>query len=170
MRGAIRLALCLLGLLPARADDGRRSRLLVAYVAGRDAVSEKRIGPVLDIWRGMHREYPRWSLRCLLVTGGARTVYTADATCARLALDVDDSYLALGHKVKALLSWVAAHQPEPYDFLLKTDVDTLICFTMALDMIDATVMKWGTSRSIYMGHSETCSHIVHDKEAPGSSS
>ena len=54
MRGAIRLALCLLGLLPARADDGRRSRLLVAYVAGRDAVSEKRIGPVLDIWRGMH--------------------------------------------------------------------------------------------------------------------
>ena len=55
MRGAIRLALCLLGLSPARADDGRRSRLLVAYVAGRDAVSEKRIGPVLDIWRGMHR-------------------------------------------------------------------------------------------------------------------
>ena len=54
MRGAIRLALCLLGLLPALADDGRRSRLLVAYVAGRDAVSEKRIGPVLDIWRGMH--------------------------------------------------------------------------------------------------------------------
>ena len=46
MRGAIRLALCLLGLVPARADDGRRSRLLVAYVAGRDAVSEKRIGPV----------------------------------------------------------------------------------------------------------------------------
>ena len=116
MRGPILFALCLLGLPPARADDGRRSRLLVAYVAGRDAVSEKRIGPVLDIWRGMHREYPRWSLRCLLVTGGARTVYTADATCARLALDVDDSYLALGHKVKALLSWVAAHQPEPYDF------------------------------------------------------
>ena len=56
MRGAIRLALCLLNLEPARADDGRRSRLLVAYVAGRDAVSEKRIGPVLDIWRGMHRE------------------------------------------------------------------------------------------------------------------
>ena len=55
MRGAIRLALCLLGLPQARADDGRRSRLLVAYVAGRDAVSEKRIGPVLDIWRGMHR-------------------------------------------------------------------------------------------------------------------
>ena len=72
MRGAIRLALCLLGLPQARADDGRRSRLLVAYVAGRDAVSEKRIGPVLDIWRGMHREYPRWSLRCLLVTGGER--------------------------------------------------------------------------------------------------
>ena len=47
MRGAIRLALCLLGLVPARADDDRRSRLLVAYVAGRDAVSEKRIGPVL---------------------------------------------------------------------------------------------------------------------------
>ena len=111
MRGAIRLALCLLGLPQARADDGRRSRLLVAYVAGRDAVSEKRIGPVLDIWRGMHREYPRWSLRCLLVTGGARTVYTADATCARLALDVDDSYLALGHKVKALLSWVAGTAP-----------------------------------------------------------
>ena len=45
MRGALRLALCLLGLPQARADDGRRSRLLVAYVAGRDAVSEKRIGP-----------------------------------------------------------------------------------------------------------------------------
>ena len=49
MRGAIRLALCLLSLVPAHADDGRRSRLLVAYVAGRDAVSEKRIGPVLDM-------------------------------------------------------------------------------------------------------------------------
>ena len=36
-----------------------------------------------------------------------------------------DGYVDLGHKVKAMISWVAAHITT-YDYLLKTDVDTLV--------------------------------------------
>ena len=59
--------------------------------------------------------------------------YKSDAVCPELALTAADAYLDLGHKVKAMISWVAAHITS-YDFLLKTDVDTLICFSMVTDM------------------------------------
>jgi hypothetical protein len=48
-----------------------------------------------------------------------------------------------------------------YDFLLKTDVDTLICFSMVTDMLDAVRHRFGTDESIYLGHIETCSKIAH---------
>ena len=53
--------------------DGLRratARLLVVYVAGRDEMSRSRVVGVRKLWSGMQREYPGWSVRCLLAYGG----------------------------------------------------------------------------------------------------
>ena len=122
----------------AASPRGRKTRLLVVYVAGRDALSTSRVAGVRKTWCGMQREYAGWSLRCLLAYGGLQSsdpsysrgfAYQSDATCPELTLSAPDSYVDLGHKVKAMIGWVASHITS-YDFLLKTDVDTLICFTM----------------------------------------
>ena len=108
----------------------------------------------------MQTEYPRWSLRCLLVVGGhaggSDFAYETDPVCPSLALRAPDTYLDLGHKVKALITWVA-DQLSGYDFLLKTDMDTLICFTMLMDKLDSLVLRFGGRKKIYLGHAETCS-------------
>ena len=138
-------------------------RLLVVYVAGRDEVSRSRVLGVRKLWGGMQREYPGWSLRCLLTYGGLSAsspdyargfAYMSDPTCPELTLTAPDSYLELGHKVKAMLTWVA-QRVTTFDFLLKTDVDTLICFTMVTDMIDAMRVRFATDQRIYLGHIET---------------
>ena len=108
------------------------------HLAGRDAVSTQRAAGVHSLWRGMQTEYTRWSLRCLFVYGGLSAAddargggrgfaYASDRTCPSLSLPSDDSYEGLGHKVKDMIVWVAGHITA-YDYLLKTDVDTLICF------------------------------------------
>lgn len=113
----------------------------------------------------MQREYAGWSLRCLFVVGahagGGEYGYRADPTCPELALRADDTYLGLGHKVKAMLVWIAAHV-EAYDYLLKTDVDTLICFSAVTDMIDAARRRYGGDERMYLGHYDTCSKIQHN--------
>ena len=119
-------------------------------------------------------ELPRWSLRCLFVVGGHNSTtattesaagrdfeYRRDAVCPVLALNAPDAYLDLGHKVKAMITWVASHMLS-FDFLLKTDVDTLICFSMVTDMLDAVRHRFGGDESIYLGHIETCSKIQHN--------
>ncbi len=75
---------------------------------------------------------------------------------------MSDAYLDLGHKVKAMLGWVAIHIVS-YDYLLKTDVDTLICFSMVTDMLDVMRLRFGSDDSIYLGHIETCSKIQHNE-------
>lgn len=156
---------------PHPAPSTTRSRLLVVYVAGRDAVSTQRAAGVHSLWRGMQTEYTRWSLRCLFVYGGLSAAddargggrgfaYASDRTCPSLSLPSDDSYEGLGHKVKDMIVWVAGHITA-YDYLLKTDVDTLICFNMVTDMIDAVARRYATSKSIYLGHFDTCSKITH---------
>lgn len=59
-----------------------------------------------------------------------------------------------------MISWVAAHVTS-FDFLLKTDVDTLICFSMVTDMLDAVRKRYQSDQQIYLGHFETCSKIHH---------
>ena len=81
--------------------------------------------------------------------------------CSKLALKAPDSYLDLGHKVKAMMHWVSGHLPG-FDFLLKTDLDTLICFNAVTDMLDAVQLRFQTSQRIYLGHFETCSKIKHN--------
>ena len=59
-----------------------------------------------------------------------------------------------------MISWVARRVTK-FDFLLKTDVDTLICFSMVTDMLDAVRLRFGGDDNIYLGHIETCSKIQH---------
>ena len=155
----------------------RKQRLLVVYVAGRDAISQSRVKGVKQVWNGMQRELVGWSLRCLLVFGGhsktgsspssSEFAYTADAACPEVALNTPDGYVDLGHKVKSMIEYVAkqTHEAEHFDFLLKTDVDTLICFSMVTDMIDAVRRRFHTDDQIYLGHVETCSKIEHFQKA-----
>ena len=147
----------------------RKWRLLVAYVAGNDQVSQRRFRAVHQLWSSMQTEYPRWSLRCLVVTGGAVSDhYRVDPVCPALQLSVADGYLALGHKVKAMLGWVSrnlvsASQPggAAFDFLLKTDVDSLTCFSMVSDKLESLIARFGSAERVYLGHIETCSKIEH---------
>jgi len=61
-----------------------------------------------------------------------------------------------------MITWVSAHIVN-FNFLLKTDVDTLICFSMVTDMLDAVRQRFGGDDSIYLGHIETCSKIQHNE-------
>ena len=65
------------------------------------------------------------------------------------------------HKVKAVFGWVARHDAG-FDFLLKTDMDTFICFSMITDKLDTLVNRFGTAAGIYLGHVDTCSRIQHN--------
>ena len=84
-----------------------------------------------------------------------------EQVCPKLVLSAPDSYLDLGHKVKAMMHWVSDHLPG-FDFLLKTDLDTLICFHAVTDLLDAVQLRFRTSQRIYLGHFETCSKIRHN--------
>jgi hypothetical protein len=84
-----------------------QSRLLVVYVAGHDSVSQTRVRGVRRTWSGMQVETQTWSLGCLIVLGGLRSIhggrdslYRSDATCPELTLATPDSYRDLGHKVR----------------------------------------------------------------------
>eukprot|EP00966_Prymnesium_polylepis_P007287 167480-Prymnesium_polylepis.1 len=60
------------------------SRIVVAYVSGKDAVSRRRFVAVRQLWASMQTEYSRWSLRCLLAVGGyehAPFKYDPDPIC-----------------------------------------------------------------------------------------
>ena len=56
---------------------------------------------------------------------------------------------------------MSGHLPG-FDFLLKTDLDTLICFNTVTDMLDAAQLRFKTSERLYLGHFETCSKIKHN--------
>ena len=149
----------------------RRARLLVAYVAGRDAVSARRLPAVTRMWSNLQREYLGWSLSCLQVFGGhlgpANFSYSAAPphdVCAELSLRAADGYLQLGDKVKALIVWAASHAAAVglrFDYLLKTDVDTFTCFSYVADMLDAARLRFGADDRLFLGHIETCSQIQH---------
>ena len=81
--------------------------------------------------------------------------------CPELVVDAPDAYLDLGYKVKAMLRWISNHV-QAYDYLLKTDVDTFICFSMVTDMLDAVRLRFGRDDRVYLGHIETCSKIQHN--------
>ena len=61
----------------------------------------------------------------------------------------------------SFLCRVSGHLPG-FDFLLKTDLDTLICFNTVTDMLDAAQLRFKTSERLYLGHFETCSQIRHN--------
>ena len=143
-------------------------RLLVAYVSGQDLVSRRRLAAVRSLWSTMQLESSHWSLRCLVATGGHTVdafAYHPDRVCPSVTLNTPDGYLDLGHKVKALLVWAATHLPAKFDFLLKTDMDTIVCFSMITGRLDALIRRFGTRDSIYLGHAETCSKIEHQPGA-----
>ena len=143
------------------------SRIVVAYVSGKDAVSRRRFIAVRGMWASMQTEYARWSLRCLLVIGGyehARFKYDPDPICPTLSLNAPDEYKELGHKVKALIAWASAHLSS-FDYLMKTDMDTLVCFSTILDKLDSLALRFGSRERVYLGRSETCSPIHHHQHA-----
>ena len=94
---------------PAPRSARSRARLLVVYVAGRDAVSTRRVAGVHETWKGMQVDYSRWSLRCLFVFGGlgAREAgprgfaYRSDPVCPSLSLSAPDEYTQLGHEARS---------------------------------------------------------------------
>lgn len=95
----------------------------------------------------------------VIVTGSDKnlsTSYQSRPICPLLSLQTADGYLDLGHKVKALFQWIASNSFN-FDFLLKTDTDTLICFTMVMDKLDSLMLHYGTRERMYLGHAETCS-------------
>lgn len=187
----------------AQAQQPSRQRLLVAYVgyarepdtrAGDAAELARRQRTVSDTWHNMQLEYPRWSLRCLLVAGsGAASApelaytrassrrATETSACASLTVRAPASEWALrrGHTVHALMLWLgqqrrrrprdggdAAADGAPmatprFDYLLKAELSTVICFSLLTDLIGASAMRHGGGSRLYLGQLETCTRVEH---------
>ena len=138
----------------------------------------------------MQTEYRGWSLQCLLATGdasptAAEVTYSGnveygsssrsnpEGACSTLALRIPSAQLELrrGHTVHRLLSWLgedgssssgssSSRRPR-FDFLLKVEMSTLVCFTMVTDLLEATVLRFGGGRRVYLGQLETCTRVQH---------
>ena len=116
MRRLVRRLLLVYGLALARATpsapaavDGRRSRLLVAYVAGRDRISQVRASTVHQLWSNVQLETARWSLRCLFVVGNL----TGDAVRQGFAYRSDPVRAATAPATPALSVPDAQHAMRP---------------------------------------------------------
>lgn len=156
----------LLALLLAGASA--RKTLLVAYV-GHDADAAKH-QHIREQWAMMQTQYVQWTLRCLLVhaDGAAPTaplVYQdngADA-CSSLALPTpQDDDLKKGHLVHAFFKFLGSSlQPSPphFDFLLKAEMSTLVCFSMITDVIDSAALRYQGGERLYLGQVETCTRV-----------
>ena len=120
-----------------------QQRLLVAYVAGQQRPQRH----LQEGWSRMQVEYPRWTLSCLLVAGVADQSTTEYAhedhgagRCSALSVRVpsEPSELRLGHAVQGLLAWLGSGLPAApgFDYLLKAEPSTLICFSMITDLLE----------------------------------
>lgn len=169
----------LLVLLATAAAAIARRSLLVTYVGDEaDAVAlQRKQRHVQQQWAMMQTEYVAWSLRCLLVAGTApastppmhRDGTTVGETCSMLEVHAPADDLRRGHIVHSLMRWLSGDgsQPTRFDFVLKAELSTLVCFTMMTDLIDAATIRFRQTSSsaggerLYLGQLETCTRVQH---------
>ena len=159
------------------AQPAQRQRLLVAYVGQHGPTAERQQRVIRRSWTSMQTEYPRWSLRCVLATGGMRVqqfVVHGPDQCSELSLSTPSrGALQRGETVHRLLLWLGSGGAgvPAFEFLLKAELSTLVCFGMVTDLLDAVQLRFGepahASRAglggsrIYLGQVETCTRVAH---------
>ena len=154
-------------------------RLLVAYVGQHSPTAERQQRVIRRSWEGMQTEYPRWSLRCLLATGGRTDqslVVHGPEKCSELSLSTpSEGELRVGYTVHRLLLWLGSRQQAVprFDFLLKADLSTVVCFSMITDLLEAVQLRFRTPAAVtsgdeasegsrvYLGQIQTCARVSH---------
>jgi hypothetical protein len=154
-------------------------RLLVAYATHEHGLALSRKQRHLRAsWDEMQLDYPRWSLSCLLVAGmpagnvSEHAAYEQPATfrhpaghaCADLHLPIPSDGRRRGHVVHRMLRFLgeARGATVRFDFVLKAELSTLVCFNMLTDLLDAAALRYGRADRIYMGELQTCTRVEHD--------
>ena len=164
-------------LLAASLVSPRPQTLLVAYVGHQGPTTQRQQQHVRSAWRMMQVEYPRWRLRCLLATGGGASspgagVYVdrGPDSCSDYSVSTPHGQedLQRGHLVHSLLLWLGSggsssgSSVPAYDFLLKAELSTLVCFSMLTDLLEAVQLRFGGDGSrAYVGQIETCTRVQH---------
>ena len=110
-------------------------RLLAAHVDPDGNPGRRRL--VEETWGGIERRStPAWTLSCLIAAGGPKYALAAGAECEHVTLPYGpDPPSAL---TLELLRWLAASRAGTFDFVLKLALETLPCFNMLTDLLDAS--------------------------------